>query len=77
MTCRSFWGALLVSVLSGTAVTEKNLGASLQQESIPRPDFHHLLEKIASVSPDPCFSPNEANQESADIESAAFDRAAE
>ncbi|HEX3875398.1 MAG TPA: hypothetical protein VHW24_00320 [Bryobacteraceae bacterium] len=77
MTCRSFWGAVLVSVLSGVAVTQENLGASPQQESVPRPDFHQLLEKIASFSPDPCDSPDEVNQESADIESSAFDRAAD
>src|SRR5215469_10080355 len=77
MTCRFFWGGVLVSVLSGVAVTEENLGASPQPESVPRPDFQQLLKKIASFSPDPCDSPYEANQESADIESSAFDRAAD
>ena len=77
MTRRSFWHAALVSVLSGVALTEGNLGATPQQESVPHPDFHQLLEKIASFSPDPCGLPYEANQESADIESSAFDRAAD
>src|SRR5580693_1263216 len=77
MTCRSFWGAVLVSVLSGVAVTEENLGASPQQESAPRPDFHQLLEKIASFVPEPCDSPYQANREAADIESSAFDLAAD
>jgi hypothetical protein len=77
MTWRSFWRAVLVSVLSGVALTEGNLGATPQQESVLHPDFHQLLEKITSFSPDPCGPPYEANQESADIESSAFDRAAD
>lgn len=77
MSCRSFWGAVLVSLLSGVAVTEEYLGASPQQESVPRPNFHELLEKIASFTPDPCDSPYQDNRGAADIESSAFDRAAD
>jgi hypothetical protein len=77
MTCRSFWGAVLVSVLSGVALTEENLGASPQQESAPRPDFHQLLQKIASFAPEPCDSPYQANREAGEIESSAFDLAAD
>jgi hypothetical protein len=44
---------------------------------VTRPDFHQLLEKIAWFSPDPCDSAYKANEESAEIESSAFFRAAE
>jgi hypothetical protein len=42
-----------------------------------QPDFRQILEKIASLSPDPCDPPVEAIRDSSDIESSAFDRAAD
>jgi hypothetical protein len=47
------------------------------QQADSRPDFRQLLEKIASFSPDPCGPPYGTTQDSADLESSAFYRAAD
>jgi hypothetical protein len=72
MPFRSFLAATFACVLPTLAVMEKCLCAPPQQED-SRPDFRQLLEKIAPFSPDPC----DGFQDSSDLESDAFQRAAE
>jgi hypothetical protein len=71
MPFRLFLAAAFASALATLAV-ERCSCAPLQQADA-RPDFRQLLEKIAPFSPDPC----DGFQDSSDLESDAFHRAAD
>src|ERR1035438_3338596 len=75
MPLRLFLAATFASALATMAV-ERCFCAPPQQADA-RPDFRQLLEKIASFSPDPCGPPYGVLQDSSDLESDAFYRAAD
>jgi hypothetical protein len=73
---RSFSAATFTYVLVTLATAEQCLCAPGPHADSP-PDFRELLQKIASFPPDPCGPPNGAVQNSSELESSAFDRAAD
>jgi hypothetical protein len=76
MRSRSFLATAFSCLLATLAVIEKCLCAPAQLAD-PRPDFRQLLEKIASFPPNPCGPPYGAIQNSSDLESSAFYKAAD
>ena len=73
---RSFSAATFTYVLVTLATAEQCLCAPGPHADSP-PDFRELLQMIASFPPDPCGPPNGAVQNSSELESSAFDRAAD